>query len=193
MKKPACSEGNAPHQTSLSENSSFNELYHQFLPEAKKLAVYYERKFNGQIISFDDLTQAAIYGLLKAKDYDRFHKKGLSFHSYVLCCMRWAIRDYLKPVTRESKRIDRLATTEDVQETLSHAQPQSNHEELIMEGRMRLSERQREAIRLRFDLDYKLKEVAAAMSISIAAAGKLVKTGLKNLRSYMEPRMATTL
>jgi RNA polymerase sigma factor (sigma-70 family) len=193
MTVPEHSEATTLNPT-LSEKSDFDHLCRAFLPEAEKLAVYYKREFDGQVITVDDLTQAALCGLLKARDYDPSHKKGLSFHGYVMCCMRWAIRDYLKPVTRESARIDRSKTAQEILETSSKGISKNSFMlETLNEGRMGLSERQREAIRLRFDVGYKLKEVAAEMEISIARAGKIIKDALGNLHNYMEPRLTKTL
>jgi RNA polymerase sigma factor (sigma-70 family) len=180
----------------LSSNTKrdFNRLRREFSQDAGKLAAAYALKYQNHVVTQNEIEQEAILGLLKAHTtFDA--KKGASFRTHALNCMRWAVQDYLKSVARDSKYIDRSKDAYEEGEKPSDEVETSDSAQLdiLRQGLGNLSERQREAILLRFHSDQKLKGVSARMGISIARAGKLVKDALKNLRNYMEPRMATTL
>ena len=184
----------AKTQTSKKTVRTFSDLHREYMHDVKKIASAFKAKYNRHILTQDELEQEAWLGLLKAlKSFDS--SKGATFRTHALNCMRWAIQDHLKSVVRDSKYVDR--SKDALEEKEKHGTEDENcasaQNDFLSQGIGKLSERQQEAIQLRYYSDKKLKDVAVRMDISIAAASKLVKTGLKNLRSYMEPRMAATL
>tara|TARA_Y100000588_G_scaffold129104_1_gene141393 strand:- start:3395 stop:3967 length:573 start_codon:yes stop_codon:yes gene_type:complete len=181
-------------QTSKNNTRTFSALHREYMHDVKMIAAKFKADYNRHIVTQDELEQEAWLGLLKAHTtFDA--KKGASFRTHALNCMRWTVQDYLKSVARDFKYIDRSKDAyQEGEKPVDEAETSNGIQfEILRQGLGKLSDRQQEAILLRFHSDQKLKGVAARMHISIAAASKLVKTGLKNLRSYMEPRMATTL
>jgi RNA polymerase sigma factor (sigma-70 family) len=183
----------AKTQTSKKTARTFSALHREYMHDVKKIASAFKAKYNRHIVTQDELEQEAWLGLLKAlKSFDL--SKGATFRTHALNCMRWAIQDHLKSVVRDSKYVDR--SKDALEEREKHGTEDENcdsiQNDFLHQGLGKLSERQQEAIQLRFYCDQKLKDVAAGMDISIAAASKLVNTALRNLRSYMELQ-ATTL
>ena len=113
--------------------------------------------------------------------------------AWLFTVCRNKIFDELKRAKRHSEADDKIQALENSEKNpRAHAEIQDNLKR-VLELSERLSDREREAIRLKFQCGFSYSQIAQIMSISENNAGVTLHKALKNLRGMFFEKTATEL
>lgn len=200
---PLSDEAEAEAIRSLPDENAKNTLIEHNL----RLVVYIAKKFENTGISLEDLTSIGTIGLIKAVNSFN-NEKAIKLATYASRCIENEILMYLRKISNRRSDIsldeplstdgegnelllsDILGTDDDI----IHSEIENKFEkELLLSAVLRLKERERLIIGLRFGIfggiEKTQKEVADIMGISQSYISRLEKKIIAKLKKAMEKNM----
>ena len=200
---PLSDEAEAEAIRALPDENAKNTLIEHNL----RLVVYIAKKFENTGISLEDLTSIGTIGLIKAVNSFN-NEKAIKLATYASRCIENEILMYLRKISNRRSDIsldeplstdgegnelllsDILGTDDDI----IHSEIENKFEkELLLSAVLRLKERERLIIGLRFGIfggiEKTQKEVADIMGISQSYISRLEKKIIAKLKKAMEKNM----